>query len=76
MPPPIDKLVLDAGPLLSMVPLRDLAQKYYTVPDVVAELKDKRAREYFDQLSLMSGVHVETRNADPISLAKGINSNH
>jgi RNA-binding protein NOB1 len=55
-------LVLDAGPLLSLSPLRGLADKYYTVPQVLAELKDKRAQEHFERLGLQ---------ADAASLAHG-----
>ncbi|KAF7301928.1 20S-pre-rRNA D-site endonuclease NOB1 [Mycena indigotica] len=62
-------LVLDAGPLLSLSPLRGLAQTYYTVPQVLSELKDKRARDHFDQLGLTAGVNVEIASPDPASLA-------
>lgn len=71
--PRIRTLVLDAAPLLSLTPLRGLAQKYITTPQVVNELKDKRAREHFEQLSLTEGVEVEVRYPDALSLAKGGN---
>ena len=64
-------LVLDAGPLLSLSPLRGLAETYLTVPQVLDELKDKRAREHFERLGLSAGVRVEVRNPDPASLAHG-----
>jgi RNA-binding protein NOB1 len=64
-------LVLDAGPLLSLSPLRGLAQKYLTVPQVLDELKDRRAREHFEQLGLSAGVQVEIRSPDAASLARG-----
>ncbi|KDQ08842.1 hypothetical protein BOTBODRAFT_179478 [Botryobasidium botryosum FD-172 SS1] len=69
-PPRIRTLVLDAGPLLSLAPLRGLAQKYVTTPHVVNELKDKRARDHFEQLSLTEGVEVQVRSPDALSLAK------
>ena len=55
-PPKCRNLVLDAGPLLSLSPLRGLAEKYLTTPQVIAELKDPRARDHFEKLGLMSGV--------------------
>jgi RNA-binding protein NOB1 len=64
-------LVLDAGPLVSLSPLRGLADRYLTVPQVIDELKDKRAKEHFEQLAIVAGVHVEVSNPDALSLAKG-----
>ena len=64
-------LVLDAGPLLSLSPLRGLADKYYTVPQVLAELKDKRAQDHFERLGLQAGVHIQVRSPDAASLAHG-----
>lgn len=64
-------LVLDAGPLLSLSPLRGLAEIYLTVPQVLDELKDKRAREHFERLGLSAGVQVDVRNPDAASLAHG-----
>ncbi|KAF9247411.1 Nin one binding Zn-ribbon like-domain-containing protein [Melanogaster broomeanus] len=65
-------LVLDSGPLLSLSPLRGLADTYLTVPQVLDELKDKRAREHFEQLGLSTGVRVNVRNPDPASLSQVI----
>ncbi|KAF8551480.1 hypothetical protein OG21DRAFT_1417902 [Imleria badia] len=65
-------LVLDSGPLLSLSPLRGLADTYLTVPQVLDELKDKRAREHFHQLGLSTGVRVNIRNPDPASLTQVI----
>ena len=70
--PKCKRLVLDAGPLLSLSPLRGLAETYLTVPQVLAELKDNRAREHFERLGLMSGVKVEIRSPDAASLAHGM----
>ncbi|KAF4620042.1 hypothetical protein D9613_005264 [Agrocybe pediades] len=67
--PKCKNLVLDAGPLLSLSPLRGLASTYFTVPQVLAELKDNRAREHFERLGLLSGVKVEVRSPDAASLA-------
>ena len=64
-------LVLDAGPLLSLSPLRGLAETYVTVPQVLAELKDVRARQHFEQLGLISGVNIKIQSPDASSLAHG-----
>jgi hypothetical protein len=64
-------LVLDAGPLLMLSPLRGLAETFVTVPQVLEELKDKRAREHFEKLGLMAGVNVKVQSPDPASLAHG-----
>jgi RNA-binding protein NOB1 len=69
--PRCKNLVLDAGPLLSLSPLRGLAEKYLTVPQVLTELKDKRAREHFERLGLTAGVKVEVVAPDAASLAAG-----
>jgi len=70
-PPRCKNLVLDAGPLLSLSPLRGLATTYLTVPQVLTELKDQRAREHFERLGLSSGVKIEVRSPDASSLAHG-----
>lgn len=64
-------LVLDAGPLLSLSPLRGLAQTYYTVPQILDELKDKRAREHFERLGLSAGVSIEVKGPATTSVAHG-----
>ena len=69
--PHCKNLVLDAGPLLSLSPLRGLAETYLTVPQVLAELKDNRAREHFERLGLTAGVRIEVRNPDAVSLSHG-----
>ncbi|KAH8094839.1 Nin one binding Zn-ribbon like-domain-containing protein [Cristinia sonorae] len=66
-------LVLDAGPLLSLAPLRGLAEIFYTVPQVLEELKDKRARDHFRQLGLSAGVRIEVKAPDAGSLSHVIN---
>ncbi|KAH9977637.1 Nin one binding Zn-ribbon like-domain-containing protein [Lactifluus volemus] len=54
-------LVLDAGPLLMLSPLRGLAETFITVP--------QRAKEHFEKLGLMAGVNVRVQSPDPTSLA-------
>ena len=70
--PACKTLVLDAGPLLSLAPLRGLAEVFYTVPQVLEELKDKRAREHFRQLGLSAGVRIEVKTPDATSLSHGM----
>ncbi|TDL29818.1 hypothetical protein BD410DRAFT_709650 [Rickenella mellea] len=66
--PSCKTLVLDAGPLLSLSPLRGLAETYITVPQVLDELKDRRAREHFERLGLSAGVKIEVKEPDLPSL--------
>ncbi|CDZ98705.1 Predicted RNA-binding protein Nob1p involved in 26S proteasome assembly [Phaffia rhodozyma] len=68
--PPIKNLILDAAPLLTQFPLRGLASKYIIAPQVLAEIRDKRAREHFERLGLLEGVEIEVRDVDLVSLAK------
>lgn len=68
--PRVAQLVLDAGPLLSLAPLRGLSQEYFTVPQVLGELKDEKSRAHFHNLGLSSGVKVETRVPDATALSK------
>ncbi|KAI5124743.1 hypothetical protein M0805_005377 [Coniferiporia weirii] len=70
--PACRNLVLDAGPLLSLSPLRGLADCYLTVPQVLSELKDKNAREHFEKLGLSAGVKIEVREPDAASLSQVI----
>ncbi|KAJ3793096.1 Nin one binding Zn-ribbon like-domain-containing protein [Lentinula aff. detonsa] len=65
-------LVLDAGPLLSLSPLRGIAESYYTVPQVLAELKDKNAKEHLERLGLNFGIKIEVKNPGPASMASVI----
>ena len=55
-------------------PLRGLAETFITVPQVLEELKDKRAREHFEKLGLIAGVNVKVQSPDPASLAHGTRS--
>ncbi|CAL1701325.1 unnamed protein product [Somion occarium] len=70
--PACKSLVLDAGPLLSLSPLRGLAETFYIVPQVLDELKDKRAREHFEKLGLSAGVRIQVQSPDTASLAHAI----
>ncbi|KAJ6538554.1 Nin one binding Zn-ribbon like-domain-containing protein [Mycena vulgaris] len=68
--PRCKNLVLDAGP--SPLPLSPAAASQRNTspcPKVLAELKDKRAREHFERLGLNSGVKIEVVAPDAASLA-------
>lgn len=69
--PACKHLVLDAGPLLSFSPLRNLSQTYYVVPQVISELKDSRAKAHFESLALNAGVRIQVRDPSSSSLAHG-----
>ena len=70
VPPSIDVLVLDAAPLLSLTPLKGLAKTYVTTPQVVAELRDPRAREHFQNLGT-EGLDILVKSPDVVSYSKG-----
>ncbi|ODN89683.1 RNA-binding protein NOB1 [Cryptococcus wingfieldii CBS 7118] len=65
----IRHLILDAGPLLSLAPLRDLATSFHTTPQVFAELKDLKAREHWERLGL-TGVDVKIEPPTAEAMAK------
>ena len=67
---PVQHLVLDAGPLLSLTPLRHLATSFHTTPAVLAELRDPRSREHWERLGL-SGVNVKVENPSADAMARG-----
>ncbi|KAJ3120955.1 Nin1 binding protein [Nowakowskiella sp. JEL0407] len=48
--PTIKALVLDTAPFLTQTPLSHLAETFYTLPEVIDEIKDKAAREYIQRL--------------------------
>jgi hypothetical protein len=70
---PVHTLVLDAGPILSLTPLRGMAERFVAPPQVIAELRDEKARQYWDriQAGLIEGVEIEVKAPDAISLSKG-----
>lgn len=66
----VQHLILDAGPLLSLTPLRHLATTFHTTPLVLAELRDPKAREHWERLKL-TGVDIKVENPTADSMAKG-----
>lgn len=67
--PTITHLILDAGPLLSLEPVRHLASTFHTTPLVLAELKDPKARAHWDALAL-SGVDVRVEMPSAAAMGK------
>lgn len=65
--PNIKHLILDAGPLLSLAPIRHLATHFHTTPGVLAELRDPKAREHWERLKLAIDVKVEAPRADAMA---------
>lgn len=63
-------LILDAGPLLSLTPLRHLAQNFHTTPMVLAELRDPKAREHWQRLGL-AGVNITVEPPRADMMARG-----
>ncbi|CAD6888367.1 unnamed protein product [Tilletia controversa] len=70
--PKIDALVLDAAPLLTQQPLRGLAAKFYLPPLVLAELKDKRARDHLEFMRGSGQIDLEVREPGALALSKVI----
>lgn len=60
----IKALVLDTGPLLLGSTLREKAESYHTIPAVLAEIRDKKSRDYFDRL----GIDLQLREPAPESV--------
>ncbi|KAJ3362670.1 Nin1 binding protein [Allomyces javanicus] len=50
-------LVLDTAPLIKQIPLYHVAERFITIPDVLNEVRDERAREYLMRLPF----RIETR---------------
>ncbi|KDN36140.1 hypothetical protein K437DRAFT_241343 [Tilletiaria anomala UBC 951] len=68
----IKHLILDASPLLTQAPVQALkAQRIYIPPQVVAELRDPKARAHLDWLKL-SGQEVVIREGGPEAMLKVI----
>lgn len=71
--PLINHLILDAGPLLSLTPLRHLASKLYTTPAVIAELRDPKAREYLQRIKGgMEGIELKIEPPNGDAMARGM----
>nr|CAG8597268.1 11003_t:CDS:2 [Entrophospora candida] len=47
----IKHLIVDSGPFIKLTDVRSLAENVYTIPEVVSELRDQHARDFFKQIS-------------------------
>ena len=60
-------LVIDSGPIIKLTgvsSLRDRADAFYTVPAVLGEIRDAKARQHLDTLPFV----IETRDPSPASV--------
>ncbi|WFD43026.1 20S-pre-rRNA D-site endonuclease nob1 [Malassezia psittaci] len=70
--PRIQKLVLDAAPLLTQAKISGLAENYYISPSVLAEIRDVRAREYLEHLHTTNQIRLEVREPGAEAMQKVI----
>jgi len=56
-------LFLDSAPLIKRVNLFPMAQKFYTIPEVIAEIRDKQAREQLENSLVDIQVKIPSEEA-------------
>jgi len=61
----VKKVVLDSGAIIKGGRLEGLGQKFWTISEVLGEVKDSNARAVLDTLA----VDLEVREVDPVALA-------
>src|SRR5688572_19571684 len=59
----VECLVVDSGPLIKGTSIRSFAEKLYTVPEVISEIRDKRSRDFLNQISFDIQVKVPSDEA-------------
>lgn len=52
------KLVIDSGAFISGIRFEKFGNEYYTIPQVIEEVKDPKARAFMESLS----IDIKTRN--------------
>ncbi|CAG8478127.1 13675_t:CDS:2 [Acaulospora morrowiae] len=62
-------LVVDSGPLIKGANIRPLAEKIYTVPEVISEIRDKHSRDFLSQISF----EIEVKNPTQDALKEVVN---
>lgn len=62
---PVKRLVLDTAPFIKGTNLRGLAEEYYTLPEVLAEIRDATSREMF---AAQYGIDLKVRQPTPESI--------
>ncbi|GBC05927.1 hypothetical protein RclHR1_06500009 [Rhizophagus clarus] len=59
----IRSLVVDSGPLIKGINVRSFAEKIYTIPEVISEIRDKHSREFLNQISFDLQIKVPSDEA-------------
>ncbi len=59
----IECLVLDSGPLIKGINARSFAEKLYTIPEVISEIRDKHSRDFLNQISFDLQIKVPSDEA-------------
>lgn len=59
----IESLVIDSGPLIKGINVRAFAEKIYTIPEVISEIRDKHSRDFLNQISFDLQVKVPSDEA-------------
>ena|SRR5688572_21549683 len=59
----IECLVLDSGPLIKGINARSFAEKLYTIPEVLSEIRDKHSRDFLNQISFDLQIKIPSDEA-------------
>lgn len=59
----IVSMVLDSAPLIKKINLFSLAQNFYTIPEVIAEIRDKQAREQLENSLIDLKIKIPSEEA-------------
>lgn len=57
-------LVVDSNAFIKQVRLETIGQKFYTIPQVIEEIRDEKARQYLQSFPF----EIETRDPTPVAL--------
>ncbi|EXX71105.1 Nob1p [Rhizophagus irregularis DAOM 197198w] len=57
------RLVIDSGPLIKGINVRAFAEKIYTIPEVISEIRDKHSRDFLNQISFDLQIKVPSDEA-------------
>ncbi|PKC75823.1 hypothetical protein RhiirA1_387000 [Rhizophagus irregularis] len=60
---PSKRLVIDSGPLIKGINVRAFAEKIYTIPEVISEIRDKHSRDFLNQISFDLQIKVPSDEA-------------
>ncbi|RHZ47774.1 hypothetical protein Glove_567g9 [Diversispora epigaea] len=65
----VQSLVVDSGPLIKGANIRPLANKIYTIPEVISEIRDKHSRDFLNQILF----DIEIKSPNEESLKEVVN---